>query len=312
MTPWRNFLVAISGNSSIIIARLTCVRRVDPKAAAAAAAAAADVDAVQFDIVCRHIPKTFGSSSSSSIVCVDADAQVRVLSVDDTMVMQTIITITITITTTITTIITITITTTITVAISLTPASTILLQSSSALRHCWYVTSDGSCHVITATAAPAPSFSASSTACSSSSSSGGGGGTYQIATLPRCSPDTSRAAIYNGFTVTMWSYFPGGLVPVWTLGARDAVMCLSMCRVTCDADDDGDAAASHVTRQAAHVHSAGFAAVAASAGGGISIIVTVDAAAKQLLVRAAADNTCMMTNVLTVSRVMAGKHVAVT
>ena len=74
---------------------------------------------------------------------------------------------------------------------------------------------------------------------------------------------------------------------VWSVAAREGVRCLGLCRVTCDCDDDGEGQELRVTRHASHVvRGGGFAAVAAGAGGGISVIVTVDAAAKQLLVSA--------------------------
>ena len=141
--------------------------------------------------------------------------------------------------------------------------------------------------MISASATPLPAFSAGSSASSSSSSSNSSSSTFQIAALPCCSSETTRAAIYNGSAVTMWSYSSGILAALWTVGAREGIGRLSMCRVTCDVDGDSDDQASHVTRHVTHVvRSARCSVVAASAGGGISVVVTVDAAAKQLLVRA--------------------------
>ncbi len=226
VSPWSNYVTGISGNSSIIIAHLACVWRLDPAAAAAA------VDAVQFDIVCRSALKSSGSSSSSSsssIVCMDVDA-----------------------------------------------------QSAGNVRHIWSVSADGSCHVMCASVAVAPSVSMSLAA------SGGGGGissNAHVAVLPRTCSDSSRAAVFNGFAVTMWSYASGGLAALWKIGARESIRCLNACRTTCDVDVESNGQDSHVVRHASHVvRYGGHAVVAASAGGGVSAIVTVTAAAKQLLV----------------------------
>jgi hypothetical protein len=226
VSPWSNYVTAISGNSSIIIAHLACVWRLDPAAAAAA------VDAVQYDIVCRSALKSSGSSSSSSsssIVCMDVDA-----------------------------------------------------QSAGNVRHIWSVSADGSCHVMCASVAVAPSVSMSLAA-----SAGGGGisSNAHVAVLPRTCSDSSRAAIFNGFAVTMWSYASGGLAALWKIGARESIRCLNACRTTCDVDVESNGQDSDAARHASHVvRYGGHAVVAASAGGGVSAIVTVTAAAKQLLV----------------------------
>jgi hypothetical protein len=226
-SPWGNFVTAISGSSSIVIARLTCIWRPNLHAVTAAAAAAAP-DSVQFDIVCRHSVNPSGSSSN--IVCIDVDA-----------------------------------------------------QSPATVRHIWCVFSDGSCHVVCASAAAAPAVSMSSSA------SGGGGGSItsscRVAVLPRSSSEASRAAVYDGSAITMWCFSSGGLVALWKVGAKEGIQCLKMCKVSCDADNDCDMRETEVTRRSSRVlRNAGFAAVAASAGGGISVVVTVDAAAKSLLV----------------------------
>ena len=163
---WGNCVAAMSGSFGIVVARLTCVWRSGPAVAASAAPVA---DSVQFDIVCRHVPRSSGSSSSggsSSIVCIDVDA-----------------------------------------------------QSYASVRHIWCVTSDGTCHVISASAPAAAEVSMRTVA-----SSGGGGSISSdchVAVLPRSPSDDTCAAIYSGFAVTMWSYSSGGLVVLWKVGARE-------------------------------------------------------------------------------------------
>jgi hypothetical protein len=73
-SPWSNYLAAIGNNSSVVIARLTCVRLSTAAPPSSHAPPATAVDAVQFDIVCRLAPRL---CSNMSIVCIGSDSQVK-------------------------------------------------------------------------------------------------------------------------------------------------------------------------------------------------------------------------------------------
>jgi hypothetical protein len=77
------------------------------------------------------------------------------------------------------------------------------------------------------------------------------------------------------------------LIALWSIGAREGICFLSMCRATfsCEEaiEEDPGSVAPRDDR------SPGVTTVAVSPGGGISVVVTLDAASKQLLVRVSFD-----------------------